>query len=69
MCDKNIVIYILSLIILIFSLLYILQELSELRRKVNDLIEIKRRLEEETGALRFSLDNVRTKMEAEIREK
>ncbi|KAL4434568.1 hypothetical protein ABPG74_007352 [Tetrahymena malaccensis] len=44
-------------------------ELSEMRRKVNDLIEIKRRLEEETGALRFSLDNLRSKSETELREK
>ncbi|KAL4481138.1 hypothetical protein ABPG72_015093 [Tetrahymena utriculariae] len=44
-------------------------ELSEMRRKVNDLIEIKRRLEEETGALRFSLDNQRSKSETELREK
>ncbi|EAS04956.3 hypothetical protein TTHERM_00685990 (macronuclear) [Tetrahymena thermophila SB210] len=44
-------------------------ELSEMRRKVNDLIEIKRRLEEETGALRFSLDTLRSKSETELREK
>lgn len=40
-----------------------------MRRKLNDLLEIKRRLEEETAALRFALDNARLKMEAEIREK
>ena len=40
-----------------------------MRRKLNDLLEIKRRLEEETTALRFSLDNARGKMEVEIREK
>lgn len=44
-------------------------ELSDMRRKLNDLLEIKRRLEEETAALRFSLDNARGKMEVEIREK
>lgn len=37
--------------------------MSDLRRKVNDLLEIKRRLEEETAALRFSIDNLRGKME------
>jgi hypothetical protein len=40
-----------------------------LRRKANDLLEIKRRLEEETAALRFALDNARAKMEAEVRER
>lgn len=40
-----------------------------MRRKLNDIIEIKRRLEEETAALRFALDNARLKMDAEIREK
>ena len=40
-----------------------------MRRKLNDLLEIKRRLEEETSALRFSLDNAKRKMEVEIREK
>lgn len=40
-----------------------------MRRKLNDLLDIKRRLEEETAALRFALDNARAKMEAELREK
>lgn len=44
-------------------------ELSELRRKVNDLIEIKRRLEEETAALRFSLDSNKNRLEGQLREK
>lgn len=43
--------------------------MSDLRRKVNDLLEIKRRLEEETAALRFSIDNLRGKMETAVREK
>lgn len=51
------------------SHILILKELVDMRRKVNDLIEIKRRLEEETAALRFSVDNVRVKMEGLIREK
>jgi hypothetical protein len=43
--------------------------MSDLRRKVNDLLEIKRRLEEETAALRFSIDNLRGKSETQLREK
>lgn len=43
--------------------------MTELKRKLNDALEIKRRLEEETASLRFALDNSRAKTEAELREK
>lgn len=40
-----------------------------MRKNACDLLEIKRMFEEETSALRFSLENLRAKSESELREK
>ncbi|KRX03302.1 hypothetical protein PPERSA_00825 [Pseudocohnilembus persalinus] len=45
------------------------EELADMKKKINQVLEIKRRLEEENETLKFSLDNQRQKTEAEIREK